>query len=162
MSYCSITNAEVFALTRQRRCEHREARRQAYIAVYGPTRYLYPSPLAVTPKPLADQFPIARTAFRREMALMKARKRDRLLVAQCGCCYLCGSAFGRDIGEPTEDHVRPRSSGGGRERNILLACQPCNGAKANRHPTQRELATLARINAILDGEEISEPARLAA
>ena len=46
MSYCSITNADVFALTRQRRSERRESRRQAYIAIYGPTRYFCPSPLA--------------------------------------------------------------------------------------------------------------------
>ena len=163
MSYCSITNADVFALTRQRRSERRESRRQAYIAIYGPTRYFCPSPLAEPLKAVqADPGPTSRATFRHEMKWMREARRDRLLKAQGGCCYLCDGRFGFEVGAPTEDHVRPRSSGGGRERNILMACFPCNQAKANRHPTQRELATLARINAALDAEEISEPARLAA
>lgn len=151
MSFCTITNAEVFAFTRERRAIEAEMRRQRFLAIYGPTIYLRPAPPMMT-RPAAPA-PPERSAFKNEVAAMRARRRDRLIWAQHGRCYLCEGLFD-ERRLPTEDHVRPRARGGGNARNILMACPPCNQEKADRKPTARELAVLAHVNAILDGDEI--------
>jgi 5-methylcytosine-specific restriction endonuclease McrA len=46
----------------------------------------------------------------------------------------------------TVDHVRPRSKGGKNDkRNLVTACQRCNGAKADK-PASKFIADDARVN----------------
>ncbi len=63
-------------------------------------------------------------------------------------CYLCACEFTLS-NLPTVDHVKPRARGGRNAYNVLLACQPCNQEKADRPPTEAELATLRRVNDLL-------------
>jgi len=49
------------------------------------------------------------------------------------CCAYCGKMTGK----LTKDHVIPKSKGGTRcASNIVMACEPCNQAKADRTPDQ--------------------------
>lgn len=51
--------------------------------------------------------------------------------AVLGECVYCGAPA------TTHDHVIPRTRGGSdSEENLVLACQPCNGSKADRTPTE--------------------------
>lgn len=77
--------------------------------------------------------------------------RARLFRAQHGRCYLCGNLFRRrKLFLPTVDHVRPKSKGWGKDLNSLLACTPCNRAKANREPYPCELIYLFAVNLTLE------------
>ncbi len=50
-------------------------------------------------------------------------------------CQYCGAHFAAT--KLTFDHVLPRSCGGRTEwTNIVTACRPCNGKKANRTPDE--------------------------
>lgn len=53
-----------------------------------------------------------------------------LLIRDGSTCSYCEYNFGNES-EMTLDHVLPRSLGGGNEiDNLVLACYPCNQAKA--------------------------------
>lgn len=69
----------------------------------------------------------------------------KLYKAQNGICYLCGKHF--PYTKMTKEHVDPRAKGGkNSQKNILLACSPCNGKKGDRLPTSEELAKKAQIH----------------
>lgn len=75
----------------------------------------------------------------RQRKLRELAKRDTFTRpdGSKGCtCYLCGVNLrtpGTRLGvAPTIDHVLPKSRGGtNKTKNLRLACEPCNGAKAN-------------------------------
>lgn len=76
------------------------------------------------------------------------RKRAALFIAQRKCCYLCCKRMYPGNGS-TDDHVTPKSLGGRRENNILLAHRKCNARKADRAPFPCEVLFLAAINEVL-------------
>ena len=51
-------------------------------------------------------------------------------MVQKGLCYYCGSNL-IELGESktTKDHVIPKSEGGGKKGNLVLACETCNTLK---------------------------------
>jgi 5-methylcytosine-specific restriction endonuclease McrA len=61
-----------------------------------------------------------------------------VLRAQGGACFYCQKPLG--IRSATEDHLVPRSLGGTRTANKVIACVKCNQAKAARRPTESEVA----------------------
>lgn len=127
---------EVF---RRLSAQRRAARQKA--AEYGPTR-VYTVAEYVSPR--------GRMISERQ-ELRHARQGatvGAICEIQRGRCYLCQEAFGRHR-PPTVEHVTPKVLGGRTYRNILLACHPCNSAKADRLPTPAELAYLAEVNAAL-------------
>jgi 5-methylcytosine-specific restriction endonuclease McrA len=64
-----------------------------------------------------------RVPFRTKLPLTRAN----LMARDRGRCQYCGRAG------DTVDHVFPRSRGGRHEwANVVIACRPCNGRKANR------------------------------
>lgn len=68
--------------------------------------------------------------------------RNRALYkAQNGQCYLCG----KPMKHVTQDHVIPKSKGGGDYKNVLLTHESCNQNKNDRYPTQQELKTCVEI-----------------
>lgn len=81
---------------------------------------------------------------------------ERLYEAQAGSCFFCRETMApgpwsvRRRGGFTKDHVVPKSRGGSAERNVVLACKPCNGEKSDRLPTPEELARLDMIYRLLD------------
>jgi hypothetical protein len=103
-----------------------------------------------------------------------ATKRE-LRLAQHDCCYLCGEELGpthhgapipkksaisgktrrrmnraRFARHVTGDHVYPRSSKNGTERNKLLAHVECNVRKADRMPHPCELLYLEAAYLLID------------
>lgn len=71
---------------------------------------------------------------------------------QRGRCFLCLAGFvrGHRSSDPkawSRDHVFPRSAGGDRGSNVLLAHRDCNTEKANRWPTPCEVIYLAAVYA---------------
>jgi 5-methylcytosine-specific restriction endonuclease McrA len=45
-------------------------------------------------------------------------------------CHWCGREFD-DAHPPTKDHITPKAEKGGKNRgNLVLACEPCNSARA--------------------------------
>lgn len=167
MSFASITNSEVFALTRLRRREGLQRRRAALIERHGPTRYFSVTTMPPPqPKPPPAPKIKSRAKLRKIRAITESHMRrlefrseeglsDRLLAireAQGGNCYLCKWPFAPDNG-PTVDHVVPLSRGGGNRGNILLAHARCNNDKADRLPTPLERAILASVNYRLANDE---------
>lgn len=71
-------------------------------------------------------------------------RRERILLAQAGRCYLCGGKMLRPRGGkyfaerhwwPSLDHITPLSDGGAeRLGNVALAHAMCNGEKGRRAP----------------------------
>lgn len=60
-----------------------------------------------------------------------------------GRCQYCGASAAREA--LTIDHVVPRSRGGPTSwENCVLACRPCNGAKADRTPREAGMALRTR------------------
>ena len=58
-------------------------------------------------------------------------------------CQYCGHK--KPLSKLTYDHVVPRSQGGQtRWENIVMACRPCNGHKANRTPGQAGMKLLSQ------------------
>lgn len=56
-------------------------------------------------------------------------KSERIAAKSKGCCWYCGKGLTK--GTATYDHVVPRSLGGlTTVENLVLACSPCNQAKA--------------------------------
>ena len=62
---------------------------------------------------------------------------------QDGKCFYCGIHVGKR--KVTLDHVRPLSRGGGEWQNVVIACKCCNAEKADRLPTDNELARLREL-----------------
>lgn len=58
-----------------------------------------------------------------------------LINEQDGKCFFCGEPL--TIPTATIDHLLPRWYGG--SCVVVVACRPCNGAKADRLPTMAEL-----------------------
>lgn len=85
-----------------------------------------------------------------------------ICAAQEGKCFYCGGEFrGQHLssskrhakdrkGKWTRDHLIPDSKGGGKLRNIILACVGCNIAKKDRDPTEDEIVRAARIFATVE------------
>lgn len=77
---------------------------------------------------------------------------------QDGACFFCGRAMPeparqrlrhrKRLDSATIEHVVPRSLGGAEDwSNEVAACRECNAAKADRPPTDEELARLVRQKA---------------
>ena len=124
MGYCDHTDAEIRALTRQRRDEARLRR------------------LAALAQPL--RFSGGSVEFRREIsgagAVVRSKSaatsfRRRMWKAGVRACFYCQGLMTGNIGKPskcTVDHREPLSRGGAdHESNWVLACLSCNGAKAD-------------------------------
>ena len=59
--------------------------------------------------------------------------RKNVLLRDRYCCQYCGKKF--PSSELTYDHLIPKSKGGKTEwTNIVMACEKCNGKKANKMP----------------------------
>lgn len=57
-------------------------------------------------------------------------------------CQYCGNKF--TLNDLTKDHVHPRDLGGTSTwENVVMACKPCNGRKANK-PLEKSGMTLLR------------------
>lgn len=148
-------DANPFALTRERRQQSAEQRLARFEERYGPIVRARMSPRDVArheaweaagKPPSPSTLKKSTTAVRRHRRLLKAQVRRSMLAhAQGGCCYLCGERFSKTI-QPTEEHVVPRALGGKRAENVLVACQPCNVAKADREPRPCELIYLRAVN----------------
>lgn len=68
-----------------------------------------------------------------ERRARRAMKKKRMLARTPWCAY-CGCAL--DFRTATFDHVVPRArGGGGHPQNVVLACERCNGFKAD-HPVE--------------------------
>jgi 5-methylcytosine-specific restriction endonuclease McrA len=72
---------------------------------------------------------------------------------QKGLCYYCrrpmyGKKNPKAKGSPllmaTEDHKRPKSEGGGRGDNIVLACRECNSDKNNLNEQEYQFIRILR------------------
>ncbi|RBQ20475.1 hypothetical protein DP939_11925 [Spongiactinospora rosea] len=67
----------------------------------------------------------------------KRQRYRRQLAARDGArCFYCRHRFADPATEATLDHLVPTALGGTWARaNLVLACEPCNQAKADRPPT---------------------------
>jgi hypothetical protein len=68
-------------------------------------------------------------------ASVRDRKRRALIRRDGATCAYCGRPLGTGLpySRPTLDHVVPVSRGGGDAlTNLVLACKPCNRAKADK------------------------------
>ena len=84
--------------------------------------------------------------------------REWLLGRYGPVCAYCGSAFAPDA--MTLDHVRPRRGQTAYDRpdNLVLACSPCNAAKADTPLLAFLLAKRSRGVFLLHyGEHLTEP-----
>ncbi|GLW34082.1 HNH endonuclease [Actinoplanes regularis] len=64
----------------------------------------------------------------------KARLRRSLAARDGQQCFYCKSGF-VDLADATIDHLIPKSIlPGWRQYNLVLACRPCNNAKADTLP----------------------------
>lgn len=64
--------------------------------------------------------------------------RANVLSRDKGRCQYCGARLPSD--QLTYDHVIPRAQGGKTVwENIVMACVPCNAAKANKTPAQADM-----------------------
>ena len=92
----------------------------------------YPMPAVVR---LLRRFRRDRQAIR--FSRLNIYTRDRFTCQYCGLQLVAE--------ELTFDHVVPRSAGGRTAwDNIVTACVPCNGRKANRTPQQASMALLRK------------------
>lgn len=67
-------------------------------------------------------------------AQKRARMRAALIERDGPACFYCERAFGPDL-PPTFDHVEPRCRRRSwKLQDLVLACQPCNAAKADHDP----------------------------
>ena len=72
----------------------------------------------------------------RKLALPLTRR--LVLARDAYTCQYCGSQPNRAI--LTIDHVLPRSRGGGKRwENVVAACRPCNQRKGNRTPKEANM-----------------------
>lgn len=82
---------------------------------------------------------------------------QRLINAQGGICFLCGSPLAiSETLEPSDqarssfDHVVPKALGGNDRNNRLAAHRSCNTVKADRTPFACELLFLRVVNIYVD------------
>lgn len=62
---------------------------------------------------------------------LTAAQRKRVIARDRSACRYCGRRLGRR--DVTVDHVHPRSRGGSNDlMNLVVACRPCQDAKADR------------------------------
>lgn len=150
MGFCDVTNAEVFALTRQRRQEAAERRRR----LNGETFYFFGTSHEFDPaytkggkrNGIRKKRPAAPLMSQPFLSEDKIKGRlKRLYDLQGGDCYICEKPFTADFGA-TEDHVVPKALGGKNDKNILLAHAPCNHKKGDRMPSYKERRYLASVN----------------
>lgn len=68
----------------------------------------------------------------------RRRRYRRQVAARDGArCFYCRHRFADPVTEATLDHLVPTAHGGTWARaNLVLACYPCNQAKADRLPTE--------------------------
>lgn len=156
MGYLDLTNADVFALTRQRRIEAIAEKRAHLFGKYGPTIYgvravidFKAARAAAEDAKAKEKRLSSRARYRSERRTIRDKRCGSLMWAQGGLCYLCAAPFSEDM-PPTLDHVMPRSGGGRDYGNLLLACEPCNNRKGARMPTRRESAILRLVNVALE------------
>lgn len=65
---------------------------------------------------------------------------ENLIKRDNGMCAYCGRPI---VGQMTFDHVLPKSRGGlSQWENAVLACEPCNHAKADSTPQEAGMALL--------------------
>lgn len=155
MGFLDFTDADLIALTRQRRLEraaqleieeaHTKARAPTLrLSVTDLQRINPPSGLKAKPNPR----PPTRRRKRPREGFEAARcphKFWRVWDAQAGRCFLCPDDFTPDDW-PTWEHVRPRSTGGDRRGNVLLAHSDCNNRKGRRDAYPCEMIFLVAIN----------------
>lgn len=124
MGYCDITDADLIALTRQRRAEAR-ARREA----------AKPPTLRIVGKSQEFERTLDETG-----AVIRAAKaaklwRTRMWKAGNRACFYCECRLSGQIGKPnkaTVDHRVPLGRGGtDGPTNWVMACLACNGRKAD-------------------------------
>lgn len=146
--YLDFSDADMIALTRQRRLE-REHRSPSKTLYFGGSKSIIafrenapPTPLERSVRRHGEKLESQR---RRAAEEARAHKYRRIYDLQNGCCYLCGEEFSNQS-EATDDHVTPKSRGGRRLGNILHACRPCNEEKSHRAPFPCELLYLLAIN----------------
>lgn len=69
--------------------------------------------------------------------------RRGVLARDSYTCQYCGAQPGR--AQLTVDHVLPRSQGGGKSwENLVAACGPCNRRKGGRRPDEAGMRLMAR------------------
>lgn len=152
MSFTSITNAEVFAMTRQRRADGHARRLSDLEAKWGPTVRLYVPQPEYGPDAFLEHEP-RRSPYKARPLRKRSKRGPKYDREKCLCiiqlqdraCYLCHEAF-TDDAPPTMDHVWPRARGGKNAGNLLAAHRPCNALKDDRLPTLEEMKYLRQIN----------------
>lgn len=175
MGYCDHAEAELIALTRQKRREEAVRRLKAK---YGETVHACGPTVEFVPTISEPDPPKTNRRWRRlpvttlDRALRrhtkKEERRNRPVAKHVmrpegpHTNYLSQAAFEKirrfqgnacylcrreftPDDDATQDHVVPRSKGGKNAGNILLAHAWCNTKKADRDPTADELAYLAEI-----------------
>lgn len=145
MGFLDTTDAEMIALTRERRAE-RLAR--APTLYFGGSRSIIKFPERPDPAIQKSMRRKAKKVTRqaaRARHLESADKYQRIFELQHCRCYLCRGPF-EGIAQATDDHVTPQALGGRRVGNILHACFGCNNGKADRAPFPCELLYLESIN----------------
>lgn len=147
MGYLDSSDAELISLTRQRRRERNTAR----IAALPPTMRFsaFARTYEYKVRIVAPKRPKRTAQYRKPLDALHGFLPPKIFLTlwrlQSGKCYLCGRKF-TETNWATCDHVTPRSRGGEDGGNLLLAHGPCNNRKADRDPTEGELAYLLRVN----------------
>jgi 5-methylcytosine-specific restriction endonuclease McrA len=69
-------------------------------------------------------------------ASQRARRKAALVARDGATCWYCGHQFEPDLSDATVDHLIPRSELlTWRLAALVLACEPCNAAKADTLPS---------------------------
>lgn len=167
-SYIDTDNADIFALTRERR----RARKAWTACNVGSAKYWGSQEAADRAVERYERWRIearlesaaTRAAAKahhitkktRQAATMKPAQMPKLAVLlfelQDGRCYLSGEPF-TIMNPPTWEHVLPKSKGGINQRNLLLAGHGPNNAKGNRLPYPCEIIYLDAIMAQIDAKK---------
>ncbi len=140
-SYLDVTNAQIISLTRLRRAQMAAQRLRER---YGDTIRADPTS-ALTYKLLAMGRRYARPPNPPHTRYITVETHDAILALQGGRFYLCDRGF-TDEDWATQDHVVPREKGGQNDGNVLLAHLLCNEIKADRWPTEAEIAYRERVH----------------
>jgi hypothetical protein len=83
------------------------------------------------------------THFRRVPHMRVHPKSKNIFLRDGFTCQYCGVKFTPK--ELTLDHIKPRAQGGlSSWDNLVAACQPCNGKKADRTPEQAGMPLINR------------------
>jgi 5-methylcytosine-specific restriction endonuclease McrA len=167
MGYLDFTDAEMIALTRERRRERLLTIYMAPMPDMASLRLAYQrlhgSPLPEKPcvrhsaldarfqcRPLPVRTKVTRGRYVKPHDCDHGAMPDLIFRTfwrlQRGRCYLCQRPFEPD-NWGTRDHVIPRALGGIDAGNVLLACFDCNNIKADRAPKPCEMLFLTAANA---------------